>query len=371
MLFSKCSATFLLAIVGIASADEAASTATRHNEFKLMEGHTVREHYSKPLPHTYIAEEDLPDNFYWGNVSGHSYLTHNLNQHIPQYCGSCWAHGALSSLADRIKITNSSKDEINLSVQHILNCAGNVAGSCHGGSHTGVYEFIHSHSGYVAYDTCQPYLACSKESSEGFCKHVDTKCSAENKCRTCDTFAGMGGACTEIDFFPNATISEYGTYTILTSPTSIKHKLQAEIYARGPVATGVNAEPLLKYTGGIVRNTNPLNMMVNHIVSITGWGTDPKTGDVFWIVRNSWGEYWGEMGSFRILAGHNSLGIEMEVAWATPSTFTVQNYPCYEDGTNCVQEAKYVDPSQRQEHIAQRLSQGSKKTDGSGLRNPN
>jgi len=77
------------------------------------------------------------------------------------------------------------------------------------------------------------------------------------------------------------------------------------------------------------------------------------------------------MGSFRILAGHNSLGIEMEVAWATPSTFTVQNYPCYEDGTNCVQEAKYVDPSQRQEHIAQRLSQGSKKTDGSGLRNPN
>jgi len=336
-----------------------------------MEGHTVREHYSKPLPHTYIAEEDLPDNFYWGNVSGHSYLTHNLNQHIPQYCGSCWAHGALSSLADRIKITNSSKDEINLSVQHILNCAGNVAGSCHGGSHTGVYEFIHSHSGYVAYDTCQPYLACSKESSEGFCKHVDTKCSAENKCRTCDTFAGMGGACTEIDFFPNATISEYGTYTILTSPTSIKHKLQAEIYARGPVATGVNAEPLLKYTGGIVRNTNPLNMMVNHIVSITGWGTDPKTGDVFWIVRNSWGEYWGEMGSFRILAGHNSLGIEMEVAWATPSTFTVQNYPCYEDGTNCVQEAKYVDPSQRQEHIAQRLSQGSKKTDGSGLRNPN
>ena len=43
-------------------------------------------------------------------------------------CGSCWAHGALSALADRIKITNSSTDEINLSIQHILNCGGHIAG---------------------------------------------------------------------------------------------------------------------------------------------------------------------------------------------------------------------------------------------------
>ena len=95
---------------------------------QLLEGHTTRESYTSPLPYTYIGEEDLPDSFTWGNVDGISYLTHSLNQHIPQYCGSCWAHGALSALGDRIKIVNASKDEINLSVQYLLNCGGHVAG---------------------------------------------------------------------------------------------------------------------------------------------------------------------------------------------------------------------------------------------------
>ena len=50
-----------------------------------MEGHTVQNDHSSPLPYTYIREEDLPDNFSWGDVDGVSYLTHSLNQHIPQY----------------------------------------------------------------------------------------------------------------------------------------------------------------------------------------------------------------------------------------------------------------------------------------------
>ena len=51
--------------------------------FQLLEGHKVRDAYTSPLPYTYITEDDLPDNFNWGNVNGKSYLTHSLNQHIP------------------------------------------------------------------------------------------------------------------------------------------------------------------------------------------------------------------------------------------------------------------------------------------------
>jgi len=342
----------------------AAPALGRHNEFMEMEDHTEKESYTSPLPYTYIDPEDLPDNFNWGDVDGKSYLTHSLNQHIPQYCGSCWAHGALSSLGDRIKITNSSMDEINLSIQYILNCGGRMAGSCHGGSHTGAYSFIKK-SGFVPYDTCLPYMACSSESKEGFCQHVDTTCSGINTCKTCDTFGGMGGKCTEIDFFPNATIAEHGTYSYVTSAGNAAHQIMAEIYARGPVATGVNAEPLVEYSGGIVTDTKIWHMMVNHIVSIVGWGTDEETGDKFWIVRNSWGQYWGELGYFRILMGHNALGIEMEAAWATPGSFTVQNYPCYENGENCVKTVHYEDPSKNVEVVKRRLAMDKKRAAGS------
>jgi cathepsin X len=121
--------------------------------FQILEGHKVRDAYTSPLPYTYIQSEDLPASFNWGDIDGVSYLTHSLNQHIPQYCGSCWAHGALSALSDRIKIAREGfGDEINLSIQYILNCAGDVAGSCHGGSHTGVYEFAQK-SGFIPYDS--------------------------------------------------------------------------------------------------------------------------------------------------------------------------------------------------------------------------
>jgi cathepsin X len=63
-----------------------------------------------------------------------------------------------------------------------LNCGGSVAGSCHGGSHSGVYDFI-KQTGFVPYDTCMPYIACSSDSTDGFCGEVDTTCSAINTCR--------------------------------------------------------------------------------------------------------------------------------------------------------------------------------------------
>ena len=63
-----------------------------------------------------------PSNFTWCDKDGVNYCTMSRNQHIPQYCGSCWAHGSVSALGDRIKIARKGKGiDINLSVQHLLN----------------------------------------------------------------------------------------------------------------------------------------------------------------------------------------------------------------------------------------------------------
>ena len=66
-----------------------------------------------------------------GNAGRANYLTMSRNQHIPGIVGSCWAHGSVSALADRVKIARKGQGiDLNPSV-HILNCHG--GGSCHGG----------------------------------------------------------------------------------------------------------------------------------------------------------------------------------------------------------------------------------------------
>jgi cathepsin X len=74
------------------------------------------------------------------------------------------------------------------------------------------------------------------------------------------------------------------------------------------------------------------------------------------------GQYWGEMGYMRLEAGKNLLGIEGEVAWATPGSFTMHNFPCAENGDNCIIDRPsvstflYEDPSNHVHHVHERLS---------------
>ena len=247
------------------------------------------------------------------------------NQHIPQYCGSCWAHGSVSALGDRIKIARKGRGiDINLSVQHMLNC-GNV-GSCHGGSVDGPYQWLMhlSKAGTgLSYATSQPYVACSSDSKGGLCPSHDWSCSALNVARTCPTF---GEACVGLDHYPNATISDHGS-------VRGKSAMMKEIYNRGPIACGIDAGPILKYTTGIATG---FSVMQDHVVSVVGWGTDKDEGQ-YWIVRNSWGEYWGEQGYIRVKSG--ALALEQACAWATVADYTApekgNQFHCYEDGSNC------------------------------------
>jgi len=300
----------------------------QHNEKhfnEVIHKEKLSEHVISPRPHTYTKMVDMPDSWNWCDMNGTNYCTMSRNQHIPQYCGSCWAHGSVSALGDRIKIARKAQGiDINLSVQHILNC-GDV-GSCHGGSVDGPYQWLHdltkaTGSG-ISYETSNPYIACSSESREGFCPHVKTSCKVGGVARTCPTF---GKDCVELSHYPNATISEYGE-------ANGEHQMMAEIFERGPIACGIDAGPILDYTGGIASDAG---QYVDHVISVTGWGQE--NGIPYWMVRNSWGEFWGEMGYVRVAKGNNALHLEEQCAWAVLDTFTTldNQYRCYEGGENC------------------------------------
>lgn len=202
--------------------------------------------------------------------------------HFIADCGSCWAHAALSALADRIKIARDAQgDDINLSIQYVLNCGAGVAGSCQGGSHTGTYQLI-KEKGAIPYDTCAPYIACSSDSQEGFCSHVDTTCNPLNTCRTCSTFSANGGTCEPLEYYPNATVAEYGEIRG-GDKKEVVMKIKKEIKARGPVAATINASPLRDFLGGKVYDVKNQYTGPNHIVSIVGWGKDAD-GKEFWHV---------------------------------------------------------------------------------------
>ena len=274
------------------------------SELLIPPKHNVTERILAPLP----PIMDLPTAFDWRSFHGTNYVTKDLNQHIPQYCGSCWAHGSMSALADRIKIARGGAwPDINLSIQVILNCGTEVAGSCNGGWDAGAYQWVYENG--VPSDTCQQYKA------------RDDECTAENVCRNCDPPAGTG-KCWATKKFARHYITEYGK-------VSGEREMMREIYLRGPISCAIDADPIEHYKGGIV--TDP-GKATNHIISVVGWGElgnadnddddddDDKTTTKkkYWVVRNSWGTYWGLGGWFLVERGTNALKIEEACHWAVP-----------------------------------------------------
>jgi len=105
-----------------------------------------------------------------------------------------------------------------------------------------------------------------------------------------------------------------------------KEKMQAEIFANGPIECGIQATDAFdEYEGGIYYELQKGGKWeLNHAIAVVGWGYDANADISYWIGRNSWGTYWGEGGFFRMIMDDDTsdLGITTDCTAGTVGKMT-------------------------------------------------
>lgn len=258
-----------------------------------------------------VAEAVLPAHLDYRNIDGNgkNLVTGDWNQHIPQYCGACWVHGTLSALNDRIKIMrNGAYPDVRLGRQSIVNCVPSADGDgsfpgCNGGAPPMIHDYMYKNR--VPDETCMPYQA------------KNMGCSADTVCRNC---ANDGKPCFAVDNFVGYGLSSYGY-------VSGEKAMMKEIFARGPIACSFAtddpfmynySENVVRHEGVYVTRQHKTAADIDHIMEVAGWG-ETASGTKYWVVRNSWGTYWGEAGWLKLERGVNSLMVEEDCSWGVPT----------------------------------------------------
>jgi hypothetical protein len=207
----------------------------------------------------------LPGSYDWRSVTG---LPPVRNQ---GGCGSCWAFATVGVLECAIKIKDAQI--VNLSEQWLVSC--NRSGwSCEGG------WFAHDYHQWKT-DNCGGTGAVM-ESSLPYQADDNLACGCPYD-------------------------HPYKIKSWMYISGGINGIKQA-IMDYGPVAVGVVANNAFQAYGGGVFNGCGSGEL-NHAVVLVGWN-DTQGDSGVWIMRNSWGSWWGESGYMRIPYGCNAIESE-------------------------------------------------------------
>jgi len=205
----------------------------------------------------------LPQRWDWRDVEGQSWVTPVKSQ---GGCGSCWAFGCVAQLESVKMISEGIPDpDLDLSEQYQVSCDPNNFG-CSGGYMYPAYNFIRDVG--VPPEDCFPYAG------------RDLPCEE---------------ACLDPELVSVDSWSRISYSVTWLKERTYEHPVTCAFYVY---------QDFFYYTGGIYKYVWG-DLRGGHAVCIVGWDNRG------FIVKNSWGDGWGEDGYFRIAFSESSSKSEV------------------------------------------------------------
>ena len=116
-------------------------------------------------------------------------------------------------------------------------------------------------------------------------------------------------------FDKSKVVSSVNNFSVISTD---EDQIAANLVNHGPLAVGINAVFMQTYVGG-VSCPYICGKRIDHGVLLVGYGSSGFAPIRFkekpyWILKNSWGQSWGEQGYYKICRGYNSCGVDSLVS---------------------------------------------------------
>ncbi|KAH6771653.1 Papain family cysteine protease [Perilla frutescens var. hirtella] len=230
-----------------------------------------------------LPTSDLPADFDWRD---HGAVGAVKDQGS---CGSCWSFSTIGALEGAHYLATG--ELLSLSEQQLVDCdhecdpaeRNSCDSGCNGGLMNNAFEYILK-SGGVQTEKDYPYT-------------------------------GVDGTC---KFNKNGIVAGVSNFSVVSIDDD---QIAANLVKHGPLAVGINALWMQTYIGG-VSCPYICGKSLDHGVVLVGYGAAGYApirlkDKPYWIIRNSWGEAWGEDGYYKICRGKNLCGVESMVSTVT------------------------------------------------------
>ncbi|CAE7727836.1 SAG39 [Symbiodinium sp. CCMP2592] len=230
------------------------------------------------------SESDLPEECNkWSNLT-------MLQAKDQGGCGSCWAVTSATVLEAHREIYLGKQEP--LSAQHLVNCVENPrncggTGGCAGATVELAMAYVVQNG--LATEAQVPY--------EGADRQCQTGAVAALQLSGSDDLAASGVRKAKGNSVGLQTLGIHGWEKL---PENKYLPLMRALVQHGPVAVSVSADSWDLYLKGIFDYCSK-DVIIDHAVTLTGYGKDVELGKKYWKILNSWGKNFGEGGFIRLL----------------------------------------------------------------------